>query len=149
MAGAAPVLTHNCGNAAADAQADLASMRNQLNMDQVGTSTPKKEGTLARLDYQGQTFYGMNAPGVQHSNPGGVMNMHLLHAEGDALAQAHRAGLRGGVATLHTDRAPCPFCRNNFAGMSRALNLNALMVYGPNGLAGVYSRQAGRYIRLR
>ncbi|MFD7447399.1 deaminase, partial [Streptomyces sp. NPDC059909] len=117
----AHVLCGGGGCAGTDAQ--LRQRCYVLNMDQVGTSTPKKEGTLARLDYQGQTFYGMNAPGVQHSNPGGVMNMHLLHAEGDALAQAHRAGLRGGVATLHTDRAPCPFCRNNFAGMSRALNL--------------------------
>ena len=76
------------------------------------------------------------------------MAMHLLHADGDALAQAHQAGLRGGVAILHTDRMPCPFCRNSFVGMSRALNLDALLVYGPNGLSGVYTRQANKYIRL-
>ena len=57
LAGTIAVLVHNCGNDAA--QADLANMRQEMNMPAAGSQGDKD--TLARLDMQGQDpLYGQN-----------------------------------------------------------------------------------------
>jgi len=107
--------------------ADLAATRGELGL-KVG------EGTLARLDVGGRSFYGINAHG-QPTTPLNVNAISATHAEADAFAQAARAGAKGETGTLFVDRALCPSC-GTFGGvrsMARQLGLKSLEVVTPNG----------------
>ena len=91
------------------------------------------EGTLARLDAGGRTFYGINAHGQPvdlRVNP-----ISRTHAETDAFQQAAAAGVRGGNATLYADRYLCVACGQNGAvrSMARQLGIRELRVVTPAG----------------
>lgn len=66
------------------------------------------------------------------------------HAEGDMATQALAKGLKGGNAKMYTARDTCNFCRNSIAGYAEQLGLDSLEVYGPSGLLGRYTKQAGK-----
>ncbi|MFA5952931.1 MAG: RHS repeat-associated core domain-containing protein [Hyphomicrobium sp.] len=106
---------------------DLKAFRNELGLA-VG------DGTLARLDAGGKSFYGINAhrQGVNLS----VNAISRTHAETDAFQQAFGAGVRGGDAALFVDRPLCLACGVNggVASMSRQLGFSSVKVYTPNGL---------------
>ncbi|MCW3844993.1 hypothetical protein ONA70_33490 [Micromonospora yasonensis] len=65
---------------------------------------------------------------------------------GGVVPQAIAGTTRGGSANLFVDRAPCRFCRNSMTGYAEQLGLDTLHVYGPQGLDGVYTRSAGKYV---
>jgi len=91
------------------------------------------EGTLARLDVGGRSFYGINA----HGQPVGmrVNAITRAHAEADAFQQAANAGVSGERATLYVDSALCPACGPNggVRGMARQLGLKEVEVITPQG----------------
>ena len=105
---------------------DLARFRGELDLAQ-------GEGTLARLDVGGRSFYGINA----HGQPVGlrVNAITRTHAEADAFQQAANAGVSGGRGTLYVDRALCAVCGPNggVRGMARQLGLEELQVITPQG----------------
>jgi len=119
---------------------DLSRLRSIVE-EQVGHS----DFMLARLDIDGQTFYGINAHGEAFDKPEGVTFQGQRHAEGHALSKARRAGASGGEATLYVDGVlpPCQWCKSSFAGFGRALDLDWLTVIGPNGYLGRYTRGGG------
>lgn len=105
---------------------DLARFRGELGL-------AEGEGTLARLDVGGRSFYGINA----HGQP---VNLRVnaitrTHAEADAFQQAANAGVSGGRGTLYVDRALCPACGPNggVRGLMRQLGLEELEVITPQG----------------
>ena len=126
-------LVHNCS-----AFDDLAQMRQSLSLSD--------RDVLARLDINGQSFYGVNGPGVQHPKLPNVTYQSLRHAEGDAFSQAIASGIQGGEANLFVDSTPCPFCRNSLAGYAKALGLNKMNVYTPEGLYGWYDAVKGVFV---
>jgi filamentous hemagglutinin len=104
----------------------LAKFRGELGL-------PAGEGTLARLDAGGKTFYGINAHG-QPVAPLRTNAISTTHAEADAFAQAARAGISGGNATLYVDRGLCLACGQNggVRSMARQLGLESLKVVTPD-----------------
>ncbi len=107
--------------------ADLAKLRADLGIK-------AGEGTVARLDVGGKSFYGVNAHG-QSVAPLRVNAISTTHAEADAFAQAARAGAKGGAGKLFVDRALCPSC-GTFGGvrsMARQLGLESLEVVTRQG----------------
>lgn len=105
---------------------DLAKFRGELGLAQ-------GEGTLARLDVGGHSFYGINAHGQPVSLR--VNAITRTHAEADAFQQAANAGLIGGRGTLYVDRALCLACGQNggVRAMMRQLGLVELEVITPQG----------------
>jgi len=91
------------------------------------------EGTLARLDVGGRSFYGINA----HGQPIRFRTNAITrtHVEADAFQQAANAGVRGGQGTLYVDRASCLACGANggVRGLARQLGLDQLEVITPQG----------------
>jgi RHS repeat-associated protein len=106
--------------------ADLAQFRSTLGL---GTG----EGTLAKLEVSGQSFYGINAHGQPLSMS--VNAITATHAEADAFQQALNAGATGGNATLYVDRALCAACGQNggVRSMARQLGLDQVTVITPQG----------------
>ncbi|MDC3982187.1 RHS repeat-associated core domain-containing protein [Polyangium jinanense] len=104
----------------------LARFRGELGLAQ-------GEGSLARLDVGGRSFYGINAHG-QHVSLR-VNAITRTHAEADAFQQAANAGASGGRGTLYVDRALCPACGPNggVRGLARQLGLEELEVITPQG----------------
>jgi hypothetical protein len=100
------------------------------------------EGTLARLDVGGQSFYGINAHGQDFVKPPGVTFQSLRHAEGDAFSQANLSGIRGGEGILYVDRKPCGWCMSSLKGYARDLGLNRLTVVSPEGSIGFGAGEA-------
>jgi RHS repeat-associated protein len=111
--------------------ADLGKFRGELGL-------AAGEGTLARLDVGGRSFYGINAHG-QPVAPLRVNAISATHAEADAFAQAARAGSNGGTGTLFVDRALCPSCGQFGAvrSMARQLGLESLEVTTPSGTSTI------------
>lgn len=109
-----------------DGLADLAKLRSELNLKE-------GEGTLARLEIEGQAFYGVNAHGQPITM--GVNAISRTHAEADAFQQALNAGTKGGTATLHVDRPLCTACGQNggVRSMARQLGLDEVKVVTPEG----------------
>ncbi|MBC7701783.1 MAG: hypothetical protein H7225_15435 [Massilia sp.] len=109
-----------------DGLADLAKFR-------AGLGLKAGEGTLARLEVNGQVFYGINAHGQPVTM--GVNAITRTHAEADVFQQALNAGARDGNATLHVDRALCAACGQNggVRSMARQLGLNEVTVITPQG----------------
>lgn len=103
---------------------DIARFRGELRL-------PPGEGVVARLDMGGRHFYGINAHGQAYERIPGVTFQSLRHAEGDAFAQAVRAGLRGGKATIYVDRAVCGWCVSSLRAYARELRLHELTVVEP------------------
>lgn len=117
---------YSAADDAVDGLADLAKFRDELGL-------APGDGTLARLDVNGESFYGINA----HGQPI-TMNVNAItrtHAEADAFQQALNAGQSGGDATLYVDRALCPACGQNggVRGMARQAGLNQVTVITPQG----------------
>jgi hypothetical protein len=106
--------------------ADLAKFRGELGLK-------AGEGTLARLDVGGKSFYGISAHGQPISLR--VNAITATHAEADAFQQAANAGVSGGRGTLFVDRALCPACGTNggVQGLARQLGLIELEVITPQG----------------
>lgn len=106
--------------------ADLARFRTGLGLS-------AGEGTLARLEVNGQTFYGINAHGQPITM--GVNAITRTHAEADAFQQALNAGAKGGNATLHVDRGLCMACGQNggVRSMARQLGLDQVTIVTPQG----------------
>ncbi|MFD8542411.1 DUF6531 domain-containing protein [Streptomyces sp. NPDC059649] len=133
------------------AQADLAKLRADMNMPAIANDTQKPMSTLGRLDMDGHDpLYGQNGriprPVPYPGAGNGISRLSFEdHAEGDVFSQAMARGQTGGTARLYLDRDPCNFCRNSMAGYGRWLDLDALHVYGPNGLHGTYTR-GGKYV---
>jgi RHS repeat-associated protein len=105
---------------------DLGRFRAELGMN-------PGEGTLARLDVSGRSFYGISA----HGQPVNL-NVNAIsrtHAEADAFQQAANAGVRGGRGTLFVDRDLCTACGTNggVRGLVRQLGLEELEVITPHG----------------
>ena len=107
-----------------DGLADLAKFRSQL-----GLATG--QGTLARLDMGGQSFYGINAHGQIIDLT--VNPISMTHAQADAFQQAANAGMKGGSATLYVDRALCMACGQYGAvrSMARQLGITDLTIVAP------------------
>jgi hypothetical protein len=110
-----------------DGLRDLAKFRKDLGM-------PDGKGTLARLDVQGRTFYGISAHGQEVSLS--VNNVSRSHAEADAFEQAARVGVRGGRARMFVDRKLCTQCGRygGVRGLVRQLGLQQLEVITPEGI---------------
>jgi len=105
---------------------DLARFRQELGL-------VEGEGTLARLDVGGHSFYGVNAHGRPVTLK--VNAITKTHAEADVFQQAAEAAVSGGKGTLFVDRALCPACGRNggVRGMMRQLGLDELKVVTPQG----------------
>ncbi|MCA1975148.1 MAG: hypothetical protein LDL44_20125, partial [Caenispirillum sp.] len=105
---------------------DLARFRRELGL-------AEGEGTLARLDVGGQSFYGINAHGQPVSMS--VNAITRTHAEADAFQQAINAGASGTTATLYVDRALCSSCGTfeGVRGMARQLGLESIEVVTSSG----------------
>ncbi len=106
--------------------ADLAQFRSELGL-QPG------QGTLARLDVGGRSFYGINAHGQAVTMR--VNAISASHAETDAFQQAANAGARGDTATLYVDRPLCDPCGRFGAvrSLARQLGLSELRIVTPQG----------------
>ncbi|MFG3002426.1 golvesin C-terminal-like domain-containing protein [Streptomyces calvus] len=154
--GGTQVLVHNATNC--EVQAELAQMRKDMGMKSVADedaahalNSKTKRNTLGRLDFDGgrPSVYGQNGrferpvpfPGKGHRM---TATSYEDHAEGDMVTQALAKGLKGGNAKMYTDRGTCNFCRNSIAGYAEQLDLDSLEVYGPSGLLGRYTKQAGK-----
>ncbi|EGX6618227.1 hypothetical protein JE592_004432 [Salmonella enterica] len=114
------------GNSTKDAFDDLAKLRRDLGLK-------PGEGTLARLDINGESFYGINAHGQPVTLK--VNAITRTHAEADVFQQASNSGIKGGKATLYVDRDLCPACGRNggVRGMARQLGLEEVTVITPSG----------------
>ncbi len=110
----------------ADGLADLAKFRSELGM-------PDGNGTLARLDVDGKSFYGINAHDQNVSLT--VNPISRTHAETDALQQAANSGVSAREATLFVDRPLCDACGKYGAVRSMAgqLGLERITVITPSG----------------
>jgi RHS repeat-associated protein len=120
--GGSEVWVHNsCG------LEDLARFRHELGL-------AEGQGTLARLDVGGRSFYGINA----HGQPVNlrVNPISRTHAETDAFQQAANAGVNGGQGTLFVDRGLCTACGDNGAvrSLARQLGFDQLEVVTPHGV---------------
>jgi len=97
---------------ATDKQAldDLAAYRQQQGMPEAGSEVDAD--TAARLDVNGKSYYGRNAPTGQ-GRPVTLKPLNAVtrdHAEGDVLQQAFDGGQKADQATLYVDRPFCPSC---------------------------------------
>jgi hypothetical protein len=77
--------------AAEGGTASLADLRTELEL-------PDGQGTLARLDVDGESFYGINAHGQPIDLT--VNPISATHGEADVCQQASNAGVEGGEGTL-------------------------------------------------
>jgi RHS repeat-associated protein len=130
---------------------DLAQRRQSLNIPSVGTDAGEKV-TLARLDVNGEQFYGRSGAKIQHPSlpPGNYRSTG--HAEWDAFGYASEhfpGGVNGGKATLYVDREPCAGCKSNFGTWSRHLGIEELEVISRNGYRGSWSRATNSYRTLK
>jgi len=112
---------------------ELAKLRSDLGLK-------PGDGTLARLEINGQVFFGINAHGQKIT-----MNVNAItrtHAEADAFQQALNAGVRGGRGTLYVDRALCDACGKNggVRSMVRELGLSELTVVTPMRTEIIYPK---------
>ena len=97
----------------------------------------------ARLDVNGESYIGTNL--ARGNSPiKGTMSFFVQHAEGDAFAQALKAGdLSGQSATMYVSRAPCGFCVSSITAVVRSSGLSELTVVTPDGVFGTYTPAAG------
>jgi hypothetical protein len=126
LAGAAPVLVHNCG------WSELASYRAREGMPARGSADDTF--TAARLQIDGQVFFGRNA----HGRPVDIrVNAQTkTHAEADVFQQAKDAGATGTTAVLHVDRDFCRSCgaTGGAESLMRGLGVEELLVHSPSGI---------------
>lgn len=106
---------------------ELRDLRQSLGM-------PEGKGTLAGfyIEGQNQTYFGINAHG--QPVPFRVNPISRSHSETDAMSQGYRAGVRGGVGVLVTDRDMCGACGRSGAvrSMGSQMGLSQLIVITPN-----------------
>jgi RHS repeat-associated protein len=115
---------------AGTALSDLATFRSQLGL-------APGQGTLARLDIGGESFYGINAHGQDVSLS--VNAISATHAEADVFQQAANAGINGGSGLLTVDRSLCLACGQNggVSSMARQLGLDSLTIQTPGSIRTV------------
>ncbi|MFD7258420.1 polymorphic toxin-type HINT domain-containing protein [Streptomyces sp. NPDC059874] len=131
LAGATPVLVHNCG------WSELADYRAREGMPARGGSSGNPDDdtfTAARLQVGGQVFFGRNA----HGRPINIrVNAQTkTHAEADVFQQAKDAGATGTRAVLHVDRDFCRACgaTGGVGSLMRGLGVDELLVHTPSGI---------------
>ncbi len=105
---------------------DLAVFRSELGMH---------GGTLARLDINGTSIYGMSGHGQDIKY---VLNGNSIdHAEADVFQQAINKGVNGKSATLYIDNpnGPCGACGQNggIGSMLRGSGIDEVDVFWPTG----------------
>ncbi|MDX3530059.1 polymorphic toxin-type HINT domain-containing protein [Streptomyces sp. ID05-39B] len=126
LAGATPVLVHNCG------WSELASYRARVGMPARGSADDAF--TAARLQIDGQVFFGRNA----HGRPVDIrVNAQTkTHAEADVFQQAKNVGATGTRAVLHVDRDFCRSCgaTGGVGSLMRGLGVEELLVHSPSGI---------------
>ncbi len=126
VAGTTPVLVHNCG------WSELASYRARAGMPARGSADDTF--TAARLQIDGQVFFGRNA----HGRPVDIrVNAQTkTHAEADVFQQAKDAGATGNRAVLHVDRDFCRSCgaTGGVGSLMRGLGVEELLVHSPSGI---------------
>lgn len=126
LAGATAVLVHNCG------WGELAAYRAREGMPARGSADDTF--TAARLQVDGQVFFGRNA----HGRPVDIrVNAQTkTHAEADVFQQAKNAGASGKVAVLHVDRDFCRSCgaTGGVGSLMRGLGVEELLVHAPSGI---------------
>lgn len=110
---------------------DLAAYRASENMPP--NTYPNNTHTAARLDIDGQTFYGRNA----HHLPldMGKLNSYTRdHAEAHVFQQAKNAGATGKTAVLYVDNAFCRPCEKGGVGsLMRATGVDEILAVTPEG----------------
>ncbi|WP_345941014.1 deaminase [Streptomyces sp. SID4917] len=126
LAGATPVLVPNCG------WSELASYRAREGMPARGSADDTF--TAARLQIDGQVFFGRNA----HGRPVDIrVNAQTkTHAEADVFQQAKDAGATGTRAVLHVDRDFCRSCgaTGEVGSLMSGLDVEELLVHSPSGI---------------
>ncbi|MFN2525439.1 MAG: DNRLRE domain-containing protein [Actinomycetota bacterium] len=97
----------------------------------------------ARLEVNGSSYVGTNL--ARGNAPiKGTFSFFAQHAEGDAFAQALRAGdLSGQSAALYVTRAPCRFCVSSLSAVARSSGLSELSIFTPEGVFGIYTPETG------
>jgi RHS repeat-associated protein len=110
---------------------DLARMRRELGLPAAGVEGDA--ATLAKLEINGKSFYGINAHGQEVSLT--VNPISRTHAETDVFQQAANAGVSGGRGRLVVDRDLCTACGPKGAvhSMMRQLGIDELEVVTPSG----------------
>jgi hypothetical protein len=111
---------------------DLAAYRARENMPVAGSAEDRH--TAARLDIDGQTFYGRNA----HGMPIDIKPLNAQtpdHAEAHVFQQAKNAGARSDFATIYVDRDFCRSCgRSGGVGsLMRGTGVKELEAHTPDG----------------
>ena len=105
----------------------------------------KGAAIAARLDINGESYIGTNL--ARGNAPiKGTMSFFVEHAEGDAFAQALRAGdISGQSGTMYVTRAagPCGFCVASISAAARSSGLKELLIYTPKGFFGIYTPETG------
>ncbi|EFH5761925.1 hypothetical protein K3I66_003966 [Escherichia coli] len=72
-----------------------------------------------------------------------------MHAEIDAMLQAHDAGLRGGSATLTVEgKEICGFCKRSLKNMAQHLGLDELTTH-EKVTGNIYSFKDGDFRKVR
>lgn len=109
----------------------------------------------ASFEHQGNTFEGVNPTAREQRTPGATIpglrgpntSRADMHAEIDAMLQAHDAGQRGGHGRLTiSGMDACSRCRGDIKTMARALNLDSLTVDN-NGRIITFNREELRTMR--
>jgi len=120
---------------------DLSKLRTELGMPNTGNR--KVDGVLARLDINGNSYYGINSWAESDEVSRAAYEAAELftksgkvpfgpftnHAEGDVFLQAFKAGEKGGTGILYVDSEVCGFCTKNLDSMRHALGLDKLEVF--------------------
>ncbi|WP_204101855.1 MULTISPECIES: RHS repeat-associated core domain-containing protein, partial [Spirulina sp. CCY15215] len=114
---------------------ELAKLRNGLDLPPAGAINDKS--TLAKLEINGQEFYGISGHGQDTSILNRVNSISPTHAEGDVAIQAINAGQAGKAkkAIMYVDRGACKSCGRNggLRSLARNLGVDELVVISPDG----------------
>ncbi|WP_431875413.1 DUF6531 domain-containing protein [Amycolatopsis sacchari] len=114
-----------------DVADDLAAYRQRQGMPVAGSA--EDAHTAARLDVDGQSFYGRNGHGMDIDIRANAQTK--THAEAQAFQEAKNAGVSGKTGTLYVDRDFCRACGPNggVGSLMRGLGLERLEVHTPSG----------------
>lgn len=125
---------------------DLAAFRQRQGLPAAGSAADT--ATTARLDVNGQTFYGQNAP--DRPFQGRVNAQTSRHAEGDVFQQAVDAGVTDSPATLYVDRPLCRSCgaKGEVGSLLRGSGIDEVTVVTPEGAFRITADQPSRPIPL-
>jgi len=90
----------------------------------------------AVFEIQGHTFIGVNPTEREPRNAHPIEGLSAvnndefkMHAEIDAMIQAQKQGLKGGIGILKVDgRIVCPYCKGDIKKMAQRLRLEKLTI---------------------